>query len=54
LTSDLAENGGIPVTLRGVCVALMKNGIHGSAIDQYSSKQLGDVIKAADGRNITK
>ncbi len=61
MTSDLAENGGIPVTLRGAYVdTLMMNGpadkagIHGSTIDQYSSKKLGDVIKAADGHNITK
>jgi S1-C subfamily serine protease len=61
LTSDLAENAGIPVNLNGAYVdTLTKNGpadkagIHGSTIDQYSSKHLGDIIIAADGHNITK
>jgi S1-C subfamily serine protease len=31
-----------------------KAGIHGSTTDQYSKKHLGDILIAADGRNITK
>jgi S1-C subfamily serine protease len=31
-----------------------KAGIHGSTIDQYSKKHLGDIIMAVDGHNITK
>ena len=61
LTSDLAENTGVPINLRGAYVdSIMKNGpadkagIHGSTIDQYSKKHLGDIIIAADGHNITK
>ncbi len=61
LTSDLAENAGIPINLKGAYVdTLMKNGpadkagIHGSTIDQYSKKHLGDIIITADGHNITK
>jgi S1-C subfamily serine protease len=60
LTSDLAQDTGMPVNLKGAYVdSLMKNGpgdkarIHGSTIDQYSKKHLGDVIIAADGHNIT-
>jgi S1-C subfamily serine protease len=60
LTSDLAEDAGMPVNLKGAYVdSLMKNGpadkagIHGSTTDQYSKKHLGDVIIAADGHNIT-
>ena len=60
LTSDLAENAGIPINLKGAYVdTLMKNGpadkagIHGRTIDQYSRKHLGDII-IADGHNITK
>ena len=39
---------------------IVKNGpadkvrIHGSTTDQYARKQLGDIIIAADGHNITK
>lgn len=61
LTSDLAQDAGIPVNLKGAYVdSLMKNGpadkagIHGSTRDQYSKKHLGDIIIAADGHNITK
>jgi S1-C subfamily serine protease len=61
LTSDLAEDTGIPVNLKGAYVdTITKNGpadkagIHGSTIDQYSKKHLGDIIIAADGHNITK
>ena len=60
LTSDLAQDAGMPVNLKGAYVdSLMKNGpadkagIHGSTTDQYSKKHLGDIIIAADGQNIT-
>jgi S1-C subfamily serine protease len=60
LTSDLAQDAGIPVNLKGAYVdSLMKNGpadkagIHGSTRDQYSKKHLGDIIIAADGHNVT-
>jgi S1-C subfamily serine protease len=60
LTSDLAEDNGIPVNLKGVYVnTITKNGpadkagIHGSTIDQYGSKHLGDIITALDGHNIS-
>ncbi len=60
LTSDLAEDNGIPVNLSGLYVnTITKNGpadkagIHGSTIDQYGTKHLGDIIIAADGHNIT-
>ncbi|HXP49538.1 MAG TPA: trypsin-like peptidase domain-containing protein [Bacteroidia bacterium] len=60
LTSDLAQDAGIPVNLKGAYVdSLTKNGpadkagIHGSTRDQYSKKHLGDIIIAADGHNIT-
>jgi len=60
LTSDLAEDAGIPVNLKGAYVdTITKNGpadkagIHGSTIDQYGTKHLGDIIIAADGHNIT-
>jgi S1-C subfamily serine protease len=59
LTSDLAQDAGMPVNLKGAYVdSLMKNGpadkagIHGSTTDQYSKKHLGDIIIAADGQNI--
>ena len=61
LTSDLAENASLPANLEGAYVnTIMKNspadkaGIHGSTIDQYGKKHLGDIIIAADGHNITK
>jgi S1-C subfamily serine protease len=61
LTSDLAQDAGIPVNLKGAYVdSLVKNGpadkagIHGSTRDQYSKRHLGDIIIAADGHNITK
>jgi S1-C subfamily serine protease len=61
LTSDLAENASLPVNLEGAYVnTIIKNspadkaGIHGSTIDQYGAKHLGDIIIAADGHNITK
>ena len=61
LTSDLAQDAGIPVNLNGVYVdTITKNGpadkagIHGSTTDQYSKKHLGDIIIAVDGYNITK
>jgi S1-C subfamily serine protease len=60
LTSDLAEDAGVPINLEGIYVNTItkdgpadKGGIHGSTIDQYSKKHLGDVIIAADGHNIT-
>jgi hypothetical protein len=59
--SDLAEDAGLPINLEGIYVnTIMKNspadkaGIHGSTIDQYSKKHLGDIIIAADGNNITR
>ena len=61
MTPDLAENTSLPGNLEGVFVnALIKNspadkvGIHGSTIDQYGTKHLGDIIIAFDGHNITK
>jgi S1-C subfamily serine protease len=61
LTSDLAQDNGIPLNLKGVYVDRItengpadKAGIHGSTTDQYSKKHLGDVIIAVDGHNITK
>jgi S1-C subfamily serine protease len=60
LTSDLAQDNGIPLNLKGVYVERItqngpadKAGIHGSTTDQYLSKHLGDVIIAVDGHNIT-
>ena len=60
MTSDLAQDAGIPVNLKGAYVdSLTKNGpadkagIHGSTRDQYSKKHLGDIIIAPDGHNIT-
>jgi S1-C subfamily serine protease len=61
LTSDLAQDAGIPVNLRGIYVERItqngpadKAGIHGSTTDQYLKKHLGDVIIAVDGHNTTK
>ena len=61
LTSDLAQDNGIPQNLKGVYVDRItqngpadKAGIHGSTTDQYLRKHLGDVIIAVDGHNITK
>jgi S1-C subfamily serine protease len=61
LTSDLAQDNGLPVNLNGLYVnTITKNGpadragIHGSTTDQFSQKHLGDVIIAVDGHNITK
>jgi S1-C subfamily serine protease len=61
LTSDLAQDNGIPLNLKGVYVDRItqngpadKAGIHGSTTDQYLKKHLGDIITAADGHNITK
>jgi S1-C subfamily serine protease len=61
LTSDLAQDNGIPENLKGVYVDRItengpadKAGIHGSTTDQYLMKHLGDVIIAVDGHNITK
>jgi S1-C subfamily serine protease len=60
LTSDLAQDNGMPVNLKGVYVnTITKNGpadkagIHGSTIDQYGSKHLGDIIIALDRHNIS-
>jgi S1-C subfamily serine protease len=60
LTSDLAEDNGIPVNLEGIYVnTITKNspadkaGIHGSTRDQYGKRHLGDIIIAADEHNIT-
>ena len=61
LTSDLAQDAGIPVNLKDVYVDRItqngpadKAGIHGSTTDQYLKKHLGDVIIAIDGHNFTK
>ncbi len=61
LTSDLAQDNGIPENLKGVYVDRItengpadKAGIHGSTTDQYLKKHLSDVIIAVDGHNITK
>jgi S1-C subfamily serine protease len=61
LTSDLAQENGIPENLKGVYVDRItengpadKAGIHGSTTDQYLKKHLGDVIIAVDGHNVTK
>jgi S1-C subfamily serine protease len=61
LTSDLAQDNGIPVNLEGAYVDRItqngpadKAGLHGSTMDQYLKKHLGDVIIAVDGHNITK
>src|SRR5215471_1714976 len=61
LTSDLAQDNGIPLNLKGVYVDRItqnspadKAGIHGSTKDQYLRKHLGDIIIAVDGHNITK
>ena len=61
LTSDLAQDAGIPVNLKGVYVDRItqnspadKAGVHGSTTDQYLKKHLGDIIIAVDGHNITK
>ena len=60
LTSDLAQDNGIPLNLKGVYVDRItqnspadKAGIHGSTKDQYLRKHLGDII-TVDGHNITK
>ncbi|MGB6530027.1 MAG: trypsin-like peptidase domain-containing protein [Candidatus Nitrosopolaris sp.] len=60
LTSDLAQDAGMPVNLKGTYVnTITKNspadkaGIHGSTTDQYSKKHVGDIIISADGHNIT-
>jgi S1-C subfamily serine protease len=61
LTSDLAQDAGIPVNLEGAYVDRItqngpaeKAGIHGSTTDQYLKKHLGDIIIAVDGHKITK
>ena len=57
----MAEDAGLPINLEGIYVnTIMKNSpadkaeIHGSTIDQYSKKHLGDIIIVADGHNITR
>jgi S1-C subfamily serine protease len=61
LTSDLAQDNGVPLNLKGVYVDRItqngpadKAGIQGSTTDQYLKKHLGDVIIAVDGHNVTK
>jgi S1-C subfamily serine protease len=61
LTSDLGQDNGIPLNLKGVYVDRItqkgpadKAGTHGSTTDQYLKKHLGDIIIAVDGHNITK
>jgi S1-C subfamily serine protease len=63
LTSDLAEtiNASLPINFNGVYVDQIKKsspadkaGIHGSTIDQYSTKHGGDIITAVDGHAINK
>jgi S1-C subfamily serine protease len=63
LTSDLAEtiNASLPINFKGVYVDQIKKsspadkaGIHGSTVDQYSTKHGGDIITAVDGHAINK
>jgi S1-C subfamily serine protease len=63
LTSDLATtiNASLPINFKGVYVDQIKKnspadkaGIHGSIIDQYSTKHGGDIITAVDGQTTTK
>jgi S1-C subfamily serine protease len=63
LTTDLATtiNASLPINFKGVYVDQIKKsspadkaGIHGSTIDQYSTKHGGDIITAVDGQTITK
>jgi S1-C subfamily serine protease len=63
LTSDLAKtiNASLPINFNGVYVDQIKKsspadkaGIHGSTIDQYSTKHGGDIITAVDGHAINK
>ena len=63
LTTDLATtiNPSLPINFKGVYVDQIKKsspadkaGIHGSTIDQYSTKHGGDIITAVDGQTITK
>jgi S1-C subfamily serine protease len=60
-TSDLSQDNGVPLNLKGVYVDRItqngpadKAGIQGSTTDQYLKKHLGDVIIAVDGHNVTK
>src|SRR5215469_7710051 len=55
LTSDLAENESLPVNIEGIFVnTLIKNSpadkasMHGSTIDQYVTKHIGDIIIIAN------
>jgi S1-C subfamily serine protease len=63
LTSDLAKtiNASLPINFNGVYVDQIKKsspadkaGIHGSTVDQYSTKHGGDIITAVDGHAINK
>jgi S1-C subfamily serine protease len=63
ITSDLAENiTGIPAAnFEGIYVdTITKNGpadkagVHGSTIDQYSKKHVGDIIVAIDGHPVVR
>ena len=63
LTSDLATtiNASLPINFKGIYVDQIKKnspadkaGIHGSTVDQYSTKHGGDIITAVDGQTITK
>jgi S1-C subfamily serine protease len=63
ITSDLAENiTGIPAAnFKGIYVdTITKNGpadkagVHGSTIDQYSKKHVGDIIVAIDGHPVVR
>jgi S1-C subfamily serine protease len=63
ITSDLAENiTGIPAAnFKGIYIdTITKNGpadkagVHGSTIDQYSKKHVGDIITAIDGHPVVR
>ena len=63
ITSDLAQNiTGIPAAnFKGIYVdTITKNGpadkagVHGSTIDQYSKKHVGDIIVAIDGHPVVR
>ena len=62
LTSDLAKSvQGLPANIKGIFVSTIlkggpadRAGLHGTTIDQYTQRHGGDVIIAADGRNVTR
>jgi S1-C subfamily serine protease len=62
LTSDLAKSvQGLPANIKGIFVSTIlkggpadRAGLHGTTIDQFTQRHGGDVIIAADGRNVTR